>query len=112
MPTPEDFEFLETEIGLMRCQVTEMLAHLDALQAQVDSARECLSGQDPVSSNPRHNPVWREALLPTMPAAPTVAAPAEPQTVSWEIIFCSSVIVSAAAYYLMLFLPHLVQRMR
>ena len=63
MPTAKDLEFLETEIGLIRGQLTEMLAHLDALQAQVDSAKACLASQHPGDCLPSNNPLWKEALV-------------------------------------------------
>jgi len=124
MPTKEDYAFLENEIGLMRQQLSSMLGRLDALQVQVDSARAQLNAQGNNSRSPAHNPVWREALMPATPlyfeqvaarpgsAAASIMPADEPEQISWEVVFCSAVMLASAGYYLTLFLPHLLNRIR
>jgi hypothetical protein len=111
MPTKEDYASLENEIGLMHRQLSAMLARLDALQMQVDSARAQLGAQESHLPDPSHNRVWRDAL---MPLAPLQVEPAggSAEQISWEVVFCSAIMLASAGYYLTLFLPHLLNRIR
>jgi len=116
---PEDFAFLEGEIEGMRQQLSTMLGRLDALQVQLDNARAQLDAQGNNSSLPSHYPIWREAMMPASPRylesavqpATGAGASAASEQISWEVVFCSAVMLASTGYYLTLLLPHILDKM-
>ena len=51
---------------------------------------------------------------PERRAGPSIAVPVQPAPgqISWEVVFCSSVVLASFGFYLMLFMPYLVHKVR